>query len=145
MSRVKLEEQPTYEFSHTVTVRVTDLNYGNHLANDAVVGLISEARVHLLRTLGLSELNLGDGQTGIILGDLVVNFKAEGFLFDVLHIDCHIGDISRKSFRIFYRLSKDAQLVALAETGIITFNYADRQTVSIPDSFLQAWNNYQNS
>ena len=42
-------------------------------------------------------------------------------------------------------LSKDAQPVALAETGIITFNYADRQTVSIPDTFLQAWNNYQNS
>ena len=42
-------------------------------------------------------------------------------------------------------LSKDAQFVALAETGIITFNYADRQTVSIPGPFLQAWNNYQNS
>ena len=42
-------------------------------------------------------------------------------------------------------LSKDAQPVALAETGIITFNYADRQTVSIPGPFLQAWNNYQNS
>lgn len=145
MSRVKLEEQPIYEFSHTVTVRVTDLNYGNHLANDAVVGLISEARVHLLRALGLSEFDLGDGRTGIILADLVVNFKAEGFLFDVLRIDCHIGDISRKSFRIFYRLSKEPQLVALAETGIITFNYAERQTVSIPGPFLQAWANYQQS
>ncbi|MCB0164768.1 MAG: thioesterase family protein [Anaerolineae bacterium] len=145
MPRVKLEEQPTYEFSHTVTVRVTDLNYGNHLGNDSVVGLISEARVQLLHALGLSEFDLGDGRTGIILADLVVNFKAEGFLFDSLHIDCHIGDISRKSFRIFYRLAKGAQLVALAETGIITFNYADRQTVSIPDAFLQAWNAYQSS
>ncbi|MCB9078948.1 MAG: thioesterase family protein [Anaerolineaceae bacterium] len=145
MPRVKLEEQPTYEFSHTVTVRVTDLNYGNHLGNDSVVGLISEARVNLLHALGLSEFDLGDGQTGIILADLVINFKAEGFLFDVLHIDCHIGDISRKSFRIFYRLTKNTQLVALAETGIITFNYADRQTVSVPDAFLQAWNDYKSS
>lgn len=145
MPRVKLEEQPTYEFSHTVTVRVTDLNYGNHLGNDSVVGLISEARVRLLRALGLSEFDLGDGRTGIILADLVINFKAEGFLFDSLNIDCHIGDISRKSFRIFYRLTKDTQLVALAETGIITFNYANRQTVSVPDAFLQAWNDYKSS
>ena len=141
MPRVKLEEQPTYEFTYTVTVRVTDLNYGNHLANDAIIGLISEARVQLLRELGLSEFDLGDGQTGLILADLVVNYQAEGFLFDSLQIDSHVGDISRKSFRIFHRITKEEQPVALAETGIITFNYAERQAVSIPEAFLKAVRN----
>ena len=49
MPRVKLEEQPTYEFNHTLTVRVTDLNYGNHLSNDAVIRL-SEELGELLQT-----------------------------------------------------------------------------------------------
>lgn len=144
MPRVKLKEQPVYEFTHTVTVRVTDLNYGKHLANDAVVGLIGEARVQALHQLGLNEFDLGDGQTGLILADLVVNFNAEGFLFDTLQIDSHIGDISRKSFRLFYRITKESQHLALAETGIITFNYAERQAVSIPEAFLEALNRYKN-
>ena len=144
MPRVKLEEQPNYEFTHTVTVRVTDLNYGNHLANDALVGLIGEARVQVLRQLDAREFDLGDGQTGIILADLAVNFKAEGFLFDTLQIDSHIGDISRKSFRMFHRITKkDGQPLALAEAGIITFSYAERQVASIPTVFLQAVERYQ--
>ncbi|MCB0195760.1 MAG: thioesterase family protein [Anaerolineae bacterium] len=138
MPRVKLEEQSNYEFIHTVTVRVTDLNYGNHLANDALVGLIGDARVHVFHELNARELDLGDGQTGIILADLVVNFKAEGFLFDTLQIETHIGDISRKSFRMFHRINKDGQPLALAEAGIITFNYDERQVVAIPDVFLRA-------
>ena len=138
MPKVKLKEQPAYEFSHEVSVRVTDLNYGAHLANNALVGMISEARTQLFHNLGCSELDLGDQRTGIIMGDLVVNFKAESLLFDTLQIDSHIGEVSRKSFRIFHRFTRNKELVALAETGIVTFNYGERRSTPIPEPFLQA-------
>ena len=137
MPRVKLKEQPTYEFSHEVSVRVTDLNYGAHLANNALVGMISEARAQLFHNLGCSEFDLGDQRTGIIMGDLVVNFKAESLLFDTLQIDSHLGEVNRKGFRIFHRFTRNKQLVALAETGIVTFDYGERRSTPIPKTFLR--------
>ena len=142
MPRVKLTEQPTYEFSHTLHVRVTDLNYGSHLSNDAVVRLVHEARVHLLRQLGCKELDLGDGQTGFIMGDLAVNFKQEGFLFDELTVQSHVGDITEKSFRLFHRICRNSETLALAETGLVTFDYKARDIVPVPAVFLQALEAY---
>lgn len=138
MPRIKLKPQPAYEFQHRLSVRVTDLNYGAHLANNAVVELIHEARVQLLRQLGLSEHNLGDGQTGIIMGDLVVNFKQEGFLGDELCVESHIGEVAGKGFRLFHRITRGTELLALAETGIVCFDYAARKIAPIPPEFLQA-------
>ena len=142
MPRVKLTEQPYYEFAHTLHVRVTDLNYGSHLSNDAVVRLVHEARVHLLRELGCKELDLGDGQTGFIMGDLAVNFRQEGFLFDELTVQSHVGDITEKSFRLFHRICRNGETLALAETGLVTFNYSVRDIAPVPEVFLQALKAY---
>ncbi len=142
MPRVKLEEQPGYEFRHTLTIRVTDVNYGGHLGNDALVGLIHEARVNLMHTLGCSELDLGDRKTGLIMVDLVINFLQEGFMFDELQIDSHIGEVSTKSFRIFQRILKANKPLALAETGWLAFDYAARRTVPLPQTFLAALERY---
>jgi acyl-CoA thioesterase FadM len=143
MPRVKLKEQPTYEFHHTLTVRVTDLNYGGHLGNDALVSLIHEARATVMRSLGCSEFDLGDGKTGLIMLDLVINFLQEGFVFDELRIDSHVGEISQRSFRLFHRIMKADQALALAETGVVAFDYAERKPVPIPEAFLSALQQYQ--
>lgn len=137
MPRIKLEEQPEYEFHYEVILQVRDINYGGHLGNDALIGLLHEARLNLFRDLGFNEMSLGDSQTGIILGDLVVNYRAEGFMFDCLSIDSHIGEIGRNSFRIFHRLARDDTLIALAETGIVTFNYQQRKIAPVPESFIK--------
>lgn len=140
MPRVKLQEQSCYEFRYEVTLQVRDINYGGHLGNDALVGLLHEARINLLSQLGCSEMNLGDGQTGMIMGDLVVNFREEGFMLDQLQIDSHIGEMSQRSFRIFHRITKGDNLLALAETGLVTFNYARRAIAPIPAAFIEALN-----
>ncbi len=142
MPRVKLQEQSCYEFRYEVTLQVRDINYGGHLGNDALVGLLHEARINLLSRLGCSEMNLGDGQTGMIMGDLVVNFREEGFMLDQLQIDSHIGEMSQRSFRIFHRITKGDNLLALAETGLVTFNYARRAIAPIPAAFIEALNTF---
>jgi acyl-CoA thioester hydrolase len=142
MPRVKLQEQLEYEFRHDLTVRVTDINYGGHLGNDSLVGLIHEARVHLMHDLGCNEDDLGDHKIGLIMADLVVNFVREGFLFDKLRIDSHIGEITHSSFRIFHRVVKVGELIALAETGMIAFNYSDRKIALLPRKFLQTLDDF---
>ena len=137
MARIKLIPLDHYQHVYETAVEVTDLNYGNHLGNDALVGIIHRARVHFLHWLGASENNLGDGKTGILLGDLIVNYKGESFLFDKLGVESSIGEVRSKGFRMFHRITAaQGKLIALAETGIIAFNYHERKVARIPESFV---------
>ena len=45
MARLKLEfPEDQYCYSSQLTVRTTDINAGNHLGNDSMISMISEAR-----------------------------------------------------------------------------------------------------
>ena len=137
MPRIKLDPQDRYQHTYETTIEVTDLNYGNHMGNDALVGIIHRARVHLLQHFGAAETNLGDGKTGILLTDLVVNYKGEGFLFDKLIVESTIGELRPKGFRMFHRITTDQnRLIALAETGIVAFDYQKRKVAQVPESFV---------
>ena len=138
MQRIKLQEQPYYAFHYEVILQPKDINYGGHLGNDTLISLINVARVNLFQSLGFNEMDLGDGKTGIIMVDLVVNYKAEAFLFDILRIDSHIGEKTRSSFRIYHRVTREEKMIALVETSLTTFNYASRKNVPIPTAFVSA-------
>ena len=138
MPRIKLNEQGSYEFHYTTTLQPRDINYGGHMGHDAIVSVAGAARAYMFRSMGLNELDLGDGRTGIMMSDLVVNFKAEGFMFDELRIDTHVGELSRTGFRIFHRVTRGETLVAFAETGVIAFNYGEGKMTRIPAEFLRA-------
>ena len=58
MARIKLHMPETYLFSTNIDVRITDLNYGNHLANDSLLSIIHEARVRFLNHFGYTELDI---------------------------------------------------------------------------------------
>lgn len=127
------------DFTHFTTqmpVRVTDLNYGNHLGNDAFVGHMHEARLLMLRHFGLSELNIGD-EISLIQGDLAVVYKAEGHLGDDIQFSLAVTDFSNSSFDVYYsaqNLQKD-KLLALARTRMVCFDYHAGKTRRVPDSF----------
>jgi acyl-CoA thioester hydrolase len=135
--RIKLSEQRFYEFQAQFQVEPQHINDGGHLGNDSLISLVGDARAHLFHTLGLSELNLGYGQTGIIIADLIVNYKAEAFLSDQLLIETHVGEIMKKGFRIFHRVTRGSKLIALVETGCVTYDYREKKPASIPDGFLK--------
>jgi acyl-CoA thioesterase FadM len=139
MPRVQLQVQPNYEFEYQTTIQTRDLNYAGHLGNDSLVSLIQEARVALFQELGFRELDLGDGKTGIIIGDLVINFKAEGFFGEHVVIQSHIDDVNEKSMRIYHKVVKknDDTVLALVETGIISFDYESRKISIFPAKFLE--------
>ena len=143
MPRVRLSEQEVYEFQSSFQIRPQDINYGGHLGNDNLISLVGAARAYLFHSMGLSELNLGDRQTGIIITDLIVNYKAEAFLFDELLIDTHIDEVAQKGFRMFHRVRRDMKLIALVETGFATYSYATKKIAPVPASFLKCLANRQ--
>jgi len=137
VARVKLTPLDYYQNIYETAVEITDINYGNHLGNDALVGIIHRARVHFLHRLGASEIDLGDGKTGILLADLIVNYKEEGFLFDKLSVESSIGEVGSKGFRMFHKITAEqGRLIALVEAGFVAFNYQKRKVARVPESFV---------
>ena len=90
----------------------------------------------MLRSMGFSENDLGDGTTGIIMSDLAVNYKAEGFLFDDIAIETHIGEMQSSSLDVPpYRPGR--HIIALAETGVVVLDYTHHKIASLPDVFIK--------
>ena len=116
-------------------IRVTDLNYGNHLGNDAVLGYLHQGRVALLDGLGWAEVDVGGG--GLIMRSCQLDFLAEGFLFDQLTLDVGLAMAGRARCRFSYRLVRDADEVVLATatTDMAFFDYAERKLIRVPIAF----------
>lgn len=120
-------------FSFEIAVRVTDLNYGGHLANDAVLRLIQEARVQFLQTLGGTEKLIYGA--GIILAEAQLIFKAESFYGDLLIIDIAIDEWKRCEGMFYYRFTRqqDSKLITLAKIRTVFFDYTRRKVMPVPE------------
>jgi len=68
MARIKIDFPDNIIASIKLKVRIVDINYGNHVGNDAFVSLIHEARLQWLLQNNFSEINAGG--TGLIMADL---------------------------------------------------------------------------
>ena len=138
MPRIKLKEKAAYTFSTDIRVRVTDCNYGGHLGNHRLLALLQEARVDFLARFGYSEFDCGG--VSLILGDAVINYKNEAFPGDVLRFEVAAGEFGRKGFRLFYRVSRpsDGKLIALAETGMVCYDYTERAIRALPEAVRRA-------
>jgi YbgC/YbaW family acyl-CoA thioester hydrolase len=136
MARIKLQMPEVYLFKTTIDVRITDLNYGNHLANDSLLSILHEARVRFLNHYGYTELNI-EG-IGIMMADVVIIYKAQAYYGDRLNIKIGINGISKKSCDFYYQVSKqDDTLVAQCKTAIVFFDYHTQKPVHIPPAFLE--------
>lgn len=135
MARVKLDIPDTFEFSTEIPVRITDVNYGGHLGNDALLALIHEARMRFFNHHGFTEANVGG--VGIIMTDVVIIYKAECFYGDILRIEVGVEDMGKSGCDIVYRLSnrKTGKEVARAKTGIVFFDYGKRKVMEVPEVF----------
>lgn len=136
MTRIRIEPPKQSIFSTNVKVRVTDLNYGNHLGNDALLGLLHEARVCFYTHLGFpDERNIYGA--GVIMADAAIQYRSEAFLGDQLTIDIGIGEISRMGYDLIYAVvHQSGRLIATAKTGMVCFDYSTRKPVGVPAEFL---------
>lgn len=137
MTRVKIDLPEGFVFTTDIPVRITDLNYGNHLANDAILALIHEARVRFLTKYGWSEKDVAG--EAIIMADCAIRYRGEGFYGDVLKIEVAVTDFTRKGCDLVYRVTEKStgRAIADAKTGIVFYDYDQKKPVSVPESFRQ--------
>ncbi len=135
MARIKIEMPDNYLFSTVMDVRISDINYGNHLGNDSVLSFVHEARTRFFRQYGYTEMDV-EG-LGIIMTDSAIVYKAEGFHGDQIQIDITVGDFNKYGCDIFYLMTNKATAVEIAhvKTGIVFFDYDVRKVVTLPEQF----------
>ena len=135
MARIKVQLPSKSIASIIIPVRITDINYGNHVGNNAIVEIIHEARVQFLNQHGFTEFDAGG--TALIMNELLVEYKNESFYKDLLNVKVFIGEINTKSFEIFYSIviciNGTEKIIAKAKTGMVCYNYQEKKVETLPD------------
>ncbi len=134
MARIKIGLPEKCIATFTIPVRITDINYGNHVGNDSLVAIIHEARMQFLREHGYSELDVTG--TSLIMNELLIEFKNEAFYRDLLEVKLFMGEIFKVGFELFYSLSairgQSSILIAKAKTGMVCFDYKEKKLMQLP-------------
>jgi acyl-CoA thioester hydrolase len=131
MARTRIEMPASFGFSTEISIRITDINYGGHVGNDSILSIIHEARMQFLKSLGLAE-KTGDDRPGLIMRDVTIEFKKEAFYGDVLLVQVAAVDVEKASYDIVYRLQRNQDIVAVAKTGMVSFDYAKKRIAPLP-------------
>ncbi len=138
MSRIKIEIPQQFTFSTAIPIRITDLNYGGHVGNDALLSIIHEARIQYLHHHGYTEINFAGA--GLIMADVGIEFKNEVFYGDTITIAIAATNFGRVSFDIYYKLEKEKEgnsiNVAFAKTGMVCFDYSLKKITGIPSEAI---------
>ncbi len=145
MARIHIDLPDRFIFSTELPVRISDLNYGNHVGNDSILTLMQEARALFYRSLGfISEVEI-EGSVGQVVADAALVYKAESFFGDTLIIELAVREFHKYGFDMLYRISnKDTgKEVARGKTGIVCFDYLKRKMAPIPASLQNALTKFQ--
>ncbi|MBX2968167.1 MAG: thioesterase family protein [Cyclobacteriaceae bacterium] len=135
MARIHIDLPEKFIFSIDLPVRVSDLNYGNHVGNDSILTLMQEARALFYRSLGFkNEIEL-DGPIGQVVADAAIVYKSESFFGDELCIEIGLGEFHKYGFDLFYKITNNTtgKETARGKTGIICFDYEKRKMAMVPE------------
>jgi 4-hydroxybenzoyl-CoA thioesterase len=136
MPRVEVPPPEPVAFTTELDVRMSDVNYGGHLANDRVLSLAQEARLHWVRSHGFAD-ELDVGGAGLIMADAAIAYASEGKYGMRLRVELGFADVRTRGFDLLYRMADVAsgREVARVKTGMLWFDYATRKVVRTPEAF----------
>ena len=125
-----------------MTVQKKHLSPADHVGYENIARILHRAVVYVLQRLGLQESDLGDGKTGVFEEETLMNFISQAFLGDPLLIEAHIDEISAEGFKIFHRVTRRGDLIALAENSLVGYDFAKHIRQPIPETFGTALTRY---
>jgi acyl-CoA thioester hydrolase len=131
-----------YKFHRALTVRVNDLNYGNHVGHQNFFSYFQEARVGYLNQFGYSEMDLGG--CSLILAEAGCKYKRSLFLNDRVDVACAIVALKSKRFTMAYQIERDQTVCAEGFTINLAFNYQSNKVVRLPEEFLRRITEFEN-
>jgi len=139
MERIKINLPENFSFTTSISIRITDLNYGGHVGNDSFLSLIHEARQQFLNHYGYTELDFSG--VGLIMADAAIEYKRELNYGDIVIISVAANGFDKLGFDLFYKLEvkndQNTVLAGKAKTGMICFDYNLKKKVSVPEEAIK--------
>lgn len=137
MARIKIELPKKFIFKTEIALRISDINYGGHLGHDSVLSLTHEARVRFFTEHGFTELDVFG--PGIILSDVAIQYKSEGFYGHTVVVEIAVCDYVKYGCDLVYKLSNSetGEDIAYAKTGIVFMHYEKREVTPVPEKFKE--------
>lgn len=136
MPRIQHVPAQRYPFASEIQIYISHVNQGGHLDNAQLLTLVSEARVRFFKSMGYFES--GVEGANIVVGDIVAQYKSEGFHGETMRIEMAATDFNKYGFDLQFRMSENEtqREVALGKIGIVFIGRDDRKVIPIPPAFL---------
>jgi acyl-CoA thioester hydrolase len=135
MARIEIATPAAYVYTTDIPIRIGDINRGNHLAHDAVLAIMEEARTRFIRSLGSADERIDS--TSLIVVDAGIIYRKQGFYGQTLRVEIALADFSRKGCDIIFRISnaETGDEMVRAKTGVLFFNYREQKVAPVPEAF----------
>jgi acyl-CoA thioester hydrolase len=136
MPRIQLIPAERYPFVTDIQIYISHVNQGGHLDNAQLLTLVSEARVRFFKSLGYFESGV-EGAL-IVVGDIVAQYKSEGYHGETMRVEMAAADFNKYGFDLQFRMSENetCREVALGKIGIVFIRPENRKVTPIPAPFL---------
>lgn len=137
MARIKIDLPEQFAFITELPIYLSHINYGNHLDNALLLTLVSEARSRFFQSLGYRELDV-EG-LGIVVSDAAVQYRSEAHHGETMRVAMQAMDFNKYGFDLVWRMDDAAsgREVARGKTGIVFFDYTQKQIASVPFAFAR--------
>ncbi|HQQ70846.1 MAG TPA: thioesterase family protein [Alicycliphilus sp.] len=139
MARIVFDLPERFGFATEVQVYISHVNYGGHLDNAQLLGLVSEARARFFHAIGYTEANVGG--LAIVIGDVVAQYKSEAFHGETLRVQMTPRDFNRYGFDLVFCVTDVAsgREVARGKNGVVLIDPATHKPAPIPDTVRLAF------
>ena len=131
----------TFKFSMPLTVRVSEINYRNHVSYHNYLLYFQEARIGYFNQLGCTEKDIYG--VGMVVSEVTCQYKRQLFLGDVIRVSCGMTKVEPKMFQLGYQIEKAGAVCALGSTTNLCYDYALERVVPLPDAFIEAIRLYE--
>ena len=135
MPRIQFNLPDHFVFAADIQIYISHVNQGGHLDNAQLLTLVSEARVRFFKSLGYTEGNVAGFP--IVVGDMVAQYKSEGFHGETMRVSMVPKDPNKYGFDLVYRMEclDTGREVARGKIGIVFVDRQTRTVALVPEAF----------
>ncbi len=130
-----------FKFSIPLTVRIDDINYGNHVGYQIYFLYFQQARIAYLAQFGFSEFNING--YGMIISEANCRYKQELFFGNDIIVKCKVSELKSKMFIMEYLITKADKVCAIGFTNNMCFDYKNKKVVILPQEFINTIKNFE--
>jgi len=134
-----------FRFFHPIEVRYGDLDPQGHLNNAKYLTYFETGRIQYFTELELFQPGQSFMDIGVIMAKASVSFRAPVHYGMPVNVGVHIGKLGGKSITVEQNIvhAESGEVLATGEVILVTFDYHQNKTISIPDVMREKISKYE--